>query len=386
MSEHEEPASGISRREFSILGAAALGGLSHLGAPRQTSPSPNPTPTPDTGQRARVGFVLGHEQFRTPALVSFAERADRAGFTHVWASDHSHPWQDNEGHAMFPWITLALVGDHTSRVTYGTGVTCPLYRHHPSQVAQAFASLGILTPGRVFLGVGTGEALNEQATTGSYGRYPERHDRLIDAITLIRKLWTGERTTYKGDYYRTDQFKLYDVPDKPVPIYVAASGPKSAYLAGRYGDGWVAQTKDIANPQLHAEFSRGARAAAGILTPCRSWWRPGWSPRSGPGRVCGEPVAVHPRRLRRSAVPAQPGHHPADRREALAPVRGVQVVAARHRSRGAHQGAAEDRRRGRHPHGPLRPGRPGARHRLLRPRGSSPRAPLNRSRPAPQTR
>ncbi|MEV6866323.1 LLM class flavin-dependent oxidoreductase [Streptosporangium subroseum] len=150
------------------------------------------------------------------------------------------------------------MGDHTSHVTYGTGVTCPLYRHHPSQVAQAFASLGILTPGRVFLGVGTGEALNEQASTGRYDRYPERRDRLVEAITLIRKLWTGERTTYEGEYYRTDQFKLYDVPDEPVPIYVAASGPKSAYLAGRYGDGWVAQTKDIADARLHSEFARAA--------------------------------------------------------------------------------------------------------------------------------
>ncbi|SNT32566.1 TAT-translocated F420-dependent dehydrogenase, FGD2 family [Streptosporangium subroseum] len=255
MNDH---ADGMTRREFSFLGAA-LGSLPHLGRLPQTAASP--TPSPGNGQRAPVGFVLGHEQFRTPQLVSAAERADRAGFTHVWTSDHSHPWQDNEGHSMFPWITLALIGDHTSKVTYGTGVTCPLYRHHPSQVAQAFASLGILTPGRVFLGVGTGESLNEQASTGRYDRYPERRARLIEAVTLIRKLWTGERTTFKGDYYRTDQFKLYDVPDKAVPIYIAASGPKSAYTAGRYGDGWIAQTKDIADPQLRTEFARGARAA-----------------------------------------------------------------------------------------------------------------------------
>ncbi|GLW12563.1 F420-dependent hydroxymycolic acid dehydrogenase [Microtetraspora sp. NBRC 13810] len=257
MSDHEQRGTngGMSRREFSALGAAALGGAALA---RHLSPA---APTP-AGKAAPAGFVLGHEQFRTPDLVRFAERAERAGFGYVWTSDHAHPWQDNEGHAMFPWHTLALVGDHTSRLTYGTGVTCPLYRHHPSQVAQSFASLGILTPGRVFLGVGTGEALNEQATTGRFDRYPERHDRLIEAIQLIRRLWTGDRVTFHGRYYQTDQYKLYDVPARPVPIYVAASGPKSAYLAGRYGDGWVVQAGDVTgSPRLHDEFARGARAA-----------------------------------------------------------------------------------------------------------------------------
>jgi TAT-translocated FGD2 family F420-dependent dehydrogenase len=247
-----------------VLGPAMLGGASlPLMAGTQPWPAPQaaPSPAPAKPQAAQVGFVLGHEQFRTPDLVRFAELADRAGFSHVWASDHIHPWQDNEGHAMFPWITLALVGDRTPRLTYGTGVTCPLYRYHPSVVAQAFSSLGVLTPGRVFLGVGAGEALNEQASTGRFGRYPERHDRLIEAVKLIRKLWTGERTTFHGRFYKTKEFKLYDLPSQPVPIYVAASGPKSAYLAGRHGDGWIAQTKDITNPRMRDAFDRGARAA-----------------------------------------------------------------------------------------------------------------------------
>jgi TAT-translocated FGD2 family F420-dependent dehydrogenase len=255
----------ISRRQFSMLGATALGGAAlGTGVPRGAGTGTVPSPSPSGGASppgSPVGFILGHEQSRTPDLVRFAEMADRGGFGYVWTSDHSQPWQDNEGHSMFPWLTLALIGERTPRVTYGTGVTCPLYRHHPSQVAQAFASLGILTPGRVFLGVGTGEALNELASTGRFGRYPERHDRLIEAIELIRKLWTGERVTYKGRYYQTEQFKLYDVPDRPVPIYVAASGPKSAYLAGRYGDGWVAQTRDISDKTMVDAFNEGARAA-----------------------------------------------------------------------------------------------------------------------------
>jgi TAT-translocated FGD2 family F420-dependent dehydrogenase len=246
----------MSRRQFSMLGAAALGGAGML-------PGPSPLPgTPTPGPAAPMGFVLGHEQFPTRELVRLAEQADRAGFEYVWTSDHSQPWQDNEGHAMFPWLTLALIGDRTPRVTYGTGVTCPLYRHHPSQVAQAFASLGVLTPGRVFLGVGAGEALNELASTGRFDGYPERHDRLIEAIELIRRLWTGRRVTFNGRFYQTDQFKLYDVPERQVPIYVAASGPKSAYLAGRYGDGWVVQAHDVlAGGRLHDAFARGARDA-----------------------------------------------------------------------------------------------------------------------------
>jgi TAT-translocated FGD2 family F420-dependent dehydrogenase len=137
-------------------------------------------------------------------------------------------------------------------------VTCPTYRHHPSEVAQAFATLTGLAPRRTFLGVGTGEAVNEQAGTGQFGRYPERHDRLIEAITLIRQLWSGQRISFTGRYYRTDQLKLYDLPETPPPIYVAASGPKSAALAGQYGDGWITGAVD---PKLRSAFEQAARNA-----------------------------------------------------------------------------------------------------------------------------
>ncbi len=210
---------------------------------------------------APVGFVLSHEQFRTPHLVHWARLAEEAGFRHVWTSDHFQPWQEDQHHAMSPWNTLALVAEHTARLHLGSGVTCPTYRHRPAEVAQAFASLGILAPGRVFLGVGTGEALNELAATGEFGRYPERAARLVEAVRLIRRLWTGERTTFHGTYYRTEQARLYDVPSTPIPIYMAASGPKSAYSAGRHGDGWICGSKDLFDPTLRAAFTRGARAA-----------------------------------------------------------------------------------------------------------------------------
>jgi len=211
--------------------------------------------------RPNIGFVLAHEQFPAATLVDNAEHAERAGFSHVWASDHAQPWQDNQGHSMFPWLTLTLVGERTRDLRFGPGVLCPTYRHHPGQVAQAFASLALLSPGRVFLGLGTGEAVNELAATGSFGSYQERHDRLAEAIELIRALWTGQRITHRGRYYRTERFRLYDVPSGPIPIYVAASGPKSAYLAGRLGDGWIAQRRDFMNPGMRAAFAEGARAA-----------------------------------------------------------------------------------------------------------------------------
>ncbi len=208
-----------------------------------------------------MGLVLSHEQFRTDQLVAQAQAAEQGGFQYVWASDHIQPWQDNEGHSMFPWLTLALVGNSTSRISFGTGVTCPIYRYHPAVVAQAFASLAILNPGRVFLGLGTGERLNEQAATNQFGKYTERHDRLVEAIKLIRELWSGSRISFSGHYFQTDAVKLYDTPTTPPPIFVAASGPKSATLAGRYGDGWITQVRDVANSKLLTAFSAGAQAA-----------------------------------------------------------------------------------------------------------------------------
>lgn len=216
---------------------------------------------PPAAPAKSVGVVLSHEQFRADQLVAQAQAAERAGFQYVWASDHLQPWQDNQGHSMFPWLTLALVGNSTTHISFGTGVTCPIYRYHPAIVAQAFASLALLSPARVFLGLGTGERLNEQAATNTFGSYAERHDRLLEAIRLIRMLWTGERISFAGRYFQTNALKLYDLPATPPPIFVAASGPKSATLAGRYGDGWITQSADLKNPQLRAAFDAGAQGA-----------------------------------------------------------------------------------------------------------------------------
>jgi F420-dependent hydroxymycolic acid dehydrogenase len=253
---------GISRRAFGRVaaGAGMLGSTGFsAGCGQPGADHAKPAAPPPMGKG--VGVVLSHEQFRTDQLVAQAQAAEQAGFQYVWASDHIQPWQDNEGHSMFPWLTLALVGNATSRISFGTGVTCPTYRYHPAVVAHAFASLALLNPGRVFLGVGTGERLNEQATTNAFGAYTERHDRLVEAISLIRQLWSGSRISFSGHYFQTNALKLYDTPPTPPPIYVAAGGPKSTRLAGKYGDGWITQAHDVTNPKLVAAFAAGAQAS-----------------------------------------------------------------------------------------------------------------------------
>jgi F420-dependent hydroxymycolic acid dehydrogenase len=151
------------------------------------------------------------------------------------------------------------VGQQTNHVPFGTAVTCPIYRYHPTTVAQAFASLAVLYPGRVFLGVGTGEGLNERAATTQFAPYRERHDRLTEAIQLIRQLWSGQRISFQGRYFQTNQLKIYDLPPSPPPIFVAAGGPKSAHLAGQYGDGWILQANELKDKKLVAAFNQGAQ-------------------------------------------------------------------------------------------------------------------------------
>jgi TAT-translocated FGD2 family F420-dependent dehydrogenase len=212
-------------------------------------------------QGPQIGFVLAHEQFPVNELVELGVAAEQAGFDAVWTSDHFHPWQDNQGHAGFAWTTLAALGQRTERIRLGTGVTCPTYRYNPAIVAEAFASLGILYPGRVFLGVGTGEALNEVPPTGvAWGDYRERAARLVEAIKLMRELWTGEWVDFNGTYYHLKHARLYDVPAQPIPLYIAASGKKSMRMAGEQGDGLISDEQGATSQEMRAAFAEGARA------------------------------------------------------------------------------------------------------------------------------
>jgi coenzyme F420-dependent glucose-6-phosphate dehydrogenase len=158
----------------------------------------------------------------------------------VWVSDHFQPWRDQGGHAPASLAFLAAAGARTKQVVLGTSVLTPTLRYNPAVIAQTFATLGCLTPGRIILGVGTGEAMNEHAVSGqAFPEFKERYGRLRESLQLIRTLWSGERTSFEGTYYRTVDAKLYDTPDQPVPIYIAAGGPQMAKFAGRAGDGVI---------------------------------------------------------------------------------------------------------------------------------------------------
>lgn len=210
-----------------------------------------------------IGYMLSHEQFPPDEVVELAAAAEGAGFAGIWASDHFHPWQDNQGHAGQAWVTLAAIGQRTNRAALGTAVTCPTYRYHPAVVAQAFATLGVLYPGRVFLGVGTGEAVNEVPAGGGWGPFPSRLARLREAITLIRRLWSEEWVTHEGDAFSIANARIYDKPSEPLPIYVAASGPASAALAGELGDGWITDPDTFLRRPEVAAACRSAAMKAG---------------------------------------------------------------------------------------------------------------------------
>ncbi len=201
----------------------------------------------------RIGYKASAEQFGPRELLDFSAEAERVGFDIVAVSDHFQPWRHHGGHGPSALTWLGAIGERTCSVALGTSVLTPTLRHHPSMVAQSFGTLGMLNPGRMFLGVGSGEAMNETPATGSeFPGRKERRMRLAEAIALIRELWAGERVTFQGDYYQTSNATIYDRPDEPVPIFVAASGPLAAKLAGRVGDGFICTSgKD---PELYASL------------------------------------------------------------------------------------------------------------------------------------
>lgn len=197
----------------------------------------HPSPAPPL----KVGYKASAEQFGPRELVELGVLAEQAGMDSAFVSDHFQPWRHEGGHAPFAMAWMTAVGERTSRVVLGTSVMTPTFRYNPAVVAQSFATMACLYPGRIVLGVGTGEALNEVATgfTGDWPEFKERFARLREAVDLLRQLWTGERVDFRGEYYRTEGATVYDVPDEPVPVYVAAGGPVVARYAGRAGDGFI---------------------------------------------------------------------------------------------------------------------------------------------------
>ena len=188
----------------------------------------------------KLGYKASAEQFAPRQLLDFSVAAEHAGFDSVFVSDHFQPWKHTDGHAPSALAWLGALGASTQRIVMGTSVLTPTFRYHPSVVAQVFGTLGSLFPGRVILGVGTGEGLNEVPSTGMvWPEMKERFARLREAISLIRKLWAEDHVSFEGEYYRTQNATIYDKPGAFLPIYVAGAGPQVAKYAGRMADGFI---------------------------------------------------------------------------------------------------------------------------------------------------
>jgi coenzyme F420-dependent glucose-6-phosphate dehydrogenase len=212
----------------------------------------------------RLGYKASAEQFGPTELLRCSVLAEELGFDSIAVSDHFQPWRHNGGHAPAAMTWMGALGQATHTALLGTSVLTPTLRYHPSVVAQSFATLACLSPGRVFLGVGTGEAMNETPATGAeWPGAKERRRRLAEALELITRLWTEERVDFEGEYYRAVRATIYDRPEQPVPVYIAASGPLAAKLAGRMGNGFICTSgKD---PELYEQLlekvEEGARHA-----------------------------------------------------------------------------------------------------------------------------
>jgi coenzyme F420-dependent glucose-6-phosphate dehydrogenase len=209
----------------------------------------------------RIGYKASAEQFDPKELLDISVVAEQSGFDIVGVSDHFQPWRHNGGHspAVIPW--LGAMTQVTSRVALGTSVMTPMLRYHPSIIAQSFATLNSLAPGRLYLGIGTGEAMNEVPATGAEFPVPkERRLRMAEAVNLIRRLWVEERVDFVGEYYRTEKATVYDRPETPIPIYFAASGPLAAKLAGRMGDGFICTSGKA--PELYETLLENVAAGA----------------------------------------------------------------------------------------------------------------------------
>ncbi|HJQ44043.1 MAG TPA: glucose-6-phosphate dehydrogenase (coenzyme-F420) [Jatrophihabitantaceae bacterium] len=199
----------------------------------------------------KLGYKASNEQFAPTELLHYGVVAEECGFDSVFVSDHLQPWRHDGGHAPFAMTWLGALGARTERITMGTSVLTPTFRYHPAIVAQAFATLGCLYPDRVVLGLGTGESMNEVPLGLEWPEGKERFARFREAVALIRRLWSEERVTYEGEYYRTDKATIYDRPDKPVPIWLAGSGPAATRFAGRAGDGYI--TTSGKAPELYTD-------------------------------------------------------------------------------------------------------------------------------------
>jgi G6PDH family F420-dependent oxidoreductase len=214
-----------------------------------------------------IGYALSSEEHKPGNRVENAARAEQAGFGFALISDHYHPWIDQQGQSPFVWSVLGAIAQRTSKLRVGTGVTCPLMRIHPAIIAQAAATTAALFEDRFFLGLGTGENLNEHITGLRWPRVAERQEMMEEAIAIIRTLWTGEFTSFEGKHYTVDEARLYTLPENLPPIYLAADGPQAADLAAAHADGMIGTSPD---KKLLSGFRKSAKRKPtyGQVTVC----------------------------------------------------------------------------------------------------------------------
>ena len=217
-----------------------------------------------------IGYAMSSEDHGPRDLVRHAALAEEHGFTRAWISDHFHPWVDAQGHSPFVWAVLGGIAAATERLELGTGVTCPTVRIHPAVVAQAAATTSLLFDGRFWLGVGSGEALNEHILGDKWPEAPVRLEMLEESVEVLRKLWTGEEVSHRGRHYTVENARLYDAPAGHIPVYVSAFGPKAVALAARIGDGYVGTAPDAELVGSFAEQAPGKPKLAGA----KCCWHP----------------------------------------------------------------------------------------------------------------
>jgi len=223
---------------------------------------------PGVGRGVEIGYTLSSEERQPEELVRYAQMAEASGFGYALISDHFHPWTDRQGSSPFVWSVLGGIAATTKRLRVGTGVTCPIMRVHPAIIAQASATMGCLMPGRFFLGVGSGESLNEHITGQTWPPPDMRQDMLEEAVEVLRLLHRGGEHSHRGRFFQVQDARVYNLPDQQIPIYVAAAGQQAAKLAARAGDGMICSAPSAESVAAFDGNGGAGKPRIGQLTVC----------------------------------------------------------------------------------------------------------------------
>jgi len=220
------------------------------------------------GIQVEIGYTLSSEERQPDDLVRLARMAEESGFGYALISDHYHPWTDRQGSSPFVWAVLGGIAATTRTLRVGTGVTCPIMRLHPAIIAQASATIGCLMPGRFFLGVGSGESLNEHVVGQTWPPPDMRQDMLEEAVEVLRLLHRGGEQSHYGKFFQVHDARVYNIPDEPLPIYIAAAGQQAAKMAARLGDGLICSAPSAESVAAFEAGGGAGKPRYGQLTVC----------------------------------------------------------------------------------------------------------------------